>query len=197
MKRFSCIIAAAILFFALTSCSSNVKGTVSGDESSFDGVILEYLTANTTTEQIEANISGKDYIFQGNVISSNDGIDFEKAVNYYNEQKEKDNLISGYFSGLELQFSESIPKSIMWYDIFRKDGDIVADYAYVASNSLSTVDKIAPLKFGTNPAFYPFSSKLEDVFPTIVRVVCEYDDQLVEYYVCFVSGGFYNNPALS
>jgi|GEM_PF-5719224 hypothetical protein len=197
MKRFSCIIAAAILLLTLTSCFSNEKEIVSSDDNSFDGVVLPYLTGDETADCIKINSSDKAFVFQGNVISSDDGIDFEKAANYYNEQKEKDNLISGYFSGLELQFSESIPKSVMWYDIFRKDGDIIADYAYVASNSLSTVDKTATLKFGTNPAFYPFSSKAEDAFPTIVRIVCEYDDQLVEYYVCFVSGGFYNNPALS
>lgn len=139
---------------------------------------------NANMEHIEISLYGKEFVFQGNVISKDNDVDFEKIKNSFVEQKGNGNLVPDNPTILELRFLDVVPQAITWCDIYIRDGNIVCP----SLSKPQSVDEISAktiLPVGVNAVAALDSDMNADPAYKIIRFVCEYNDQTVEYVVFF------------
>ena len=191
------LLSCLLLFFLFPSCSLLEKKDVPEDDNSLnstDKIIAESFetydacTVNISIEKLEFEMASfeKEFVFQGSVIPKDTGADFEKIKNSFTVQKENGNLFSPIPAVLELHFSDAIPKSVTWYGIYINNGNIAYPGLSIPM-PLDNVDVKTILPIGMNLAAPLDSNSTSKEYYRIIRIVCEYGDQTVEYNVFLIA----------
>lgn len=176
-----------------SSCSLSEKETTPGDDNSLSstdkinpGSFESYdsCTVNMSIEKLETVFLGKEFVYQGSVIPKDSGVDFDKIKNTFVDQKENGNLFPVVPSVLELQFSDSIPQSVTWYGIYMSDGNIAYPSLSIPK-PLENIDVNTILPIGINLTPLLDADLTPKEYYRIIRIVCEYDDRIVEYNIFF------------
>jgi len=102
---------------------------------------------------------------------------------------ENDNLclMGGAVNKLELKFTETVPRSVTWYNHYYMDAEtrIFIYPSLQQKNTVENIDATVILPIGGNlVAPLESSTKGREMF-RIIRIVCEFDDQMIEYYIFF------------
>lgn len=173
----------------LSSCYSHEEGKVEGGANSLNSAESNAsygysCTANVNIEKLEIESFEHKYVFNGSVIHKDNGVSSEATKELLQSQLESKNIFPGC-TELVLQFADITPHSVTWYNHYYIDA-ITKDFIYPSVQQSKTIDNIDTtviLPIGINLAM-PLDSDLErrEVF-RLVRIVCEYDDQMIEYYI--------------
>ncbi|MCL2488740.1 MAG: hypothetical protein FWE80_08660, partial [Oscillospiraceae bacterium] len=184
MKRLISLIFTVLLLFMLSSCSSDEVKKGQQDDTLLNSSAqpatgpcepYDSCTVNISTEKLEMDFLEKGFVFQGDVMPKDDGVDFEKIEKSFAEQKENGNLFPASPRTLELRFSEAIPLSVTWYDIYMVNGNIAYPSISIP-RPLDTVGVKTILPIGMNMAMALDSDSTPKEYYRIIRIVCEYDD---------------------
>jgi len=191
MKRLICLILSVLFLFLVSSCFLLEKKEVSEDNSSLNStkpgdLVDTFRTANITVEKLEAESAlGHMYVFSGIKIQKDNGISAETTKEILQSQIESSNLCPAGGTDLELQFPEMIPQSVTWYNHYYMDAKTKAFiFSSIQQNkTVDTIEAAVVLPIGVNLAKTLDSNLETGEAYRIIRIVCEFDDQIIEYYI--------------
>jgi len=142
-------------------------------------------TATISKDKLEMDSNDATYMFDGVTIQKDDD-DYSAIKEYFKKQYEAGNLCHEDPTKLELQFADNIPQSITWSEYYyHLESD---SFLYGNPNSTSTVENVgenAILQIGINDSIVLNSSYPPKKCYRIIRIVCRYENQMVEYYIFF------------
>lgn len=190
MKRFICIIMLIILILAISSCSllkmiENPEENNSLTINKPGDLIDSFHTVNITKERLEIKTSlGFKYVFNGIEIQEDNGVNAETTNNLLKGQIENNNLCPTGETNLEIQFSDVMPRSVTWYNNYYMD--LYNGFIYSDLQQMHTIDNVnasVVLPIGIDIAVPLNANYPSDKHYRIIRIVCDFDTQKVEYYI--------------
>ena len=200
MKKYFAFIVASLLILILTGCDTNAADNelsanvaISEEDDSSDtfkvvAMVDSFNTANITEQKLEIETSfGHKYIFDGVIIQEDNGFDMRAVQELLQTQMDSIDLCPTGENDFEIHFIEAVPQSITWYNHYYLDAE-AKEYKYPTLQQTKTVGEVGTtliLPIGMNLAI-PLDSSVEgNEVIRVLRIVCEYNDQIIEYYVFF------------
>ena len=143
-------------------------------------------TVKITAEALEIETtSGDKYVFPGNGIEGDRGISVDSAKEQLQAQKKRGALCSSLDSTLTLEFPDALPDAVKCYNHYYLDDD-AQEFLYTDLQKTITVAEVkatTAIPIGMDMAS-AVSAVLSPVpHYRIVRIVCEFGEQTVEYYI--------------
>ena len=191
MKLLFCLAITAFLVFTLSSCSSQGKEKPLGGDGAFNSFIQgdEYdscYLVSISMENLEMTSSmGHKYVFSGNVVLEDYGVCPETVKELLETHTLNNESFPALINELILTFTGAKPKSVTCYYHYYSDmnGNLIYQ-SLQQIHSVENADDAVVLPIGTDHAVVLNSnhSEQKDHF-RIIRIVCEFDDNLVEYYI--------------
>lgn len=195
MKHFFCFMIFIAVLVMLSSCSFVEEKKGSKDPSSQSTaesgelVVTDvFSSVNIAGEKLEVTSSlGNKYVWNGTEIQEDMGIDLEVAREQLHAQIEGKTLCPMVSDDLELRFTDKIPTSIKWYNHYYIDAN-TEEFIYLTLQNNNTVadDEIgASVTFpvGTDLAAPLFASDPSPAYYRMLRIVCTFEDQTMEYFI--------------
>ena len=196
MKRVFYLAILIIFLFMLSSCSlpekqENFEDNISLDE--IDKIIGDpidaFYSANVTIEKLEVeSYLGNKFIFNGVEIPEDKGINFETIGDLLKAHIENDDLCPMGSGDIKFYFTKAVPHSITWYNHYYMD--LNGQFLYPSlwqTNTIDNVDASVVLPIGMDLAVSLDSHYPPKEHYRILRIVCEFDNQTIEYVVIFDS----------
>lgn len=193
MKRF--LLTLSVLFLLTFSCCSfsNEKDRVqeevdlSENTESFN-VSGSSCKVKINKDKLEISSDNETYIFNGITVQSNNDYAYSEIKEHFKKQYEDGNLSHNNPTELELQFEDEIPKSIAWCEYYydpELDSFLYSNMEVTSTVEEEEISENTVLKIGSNKSVILDSSSKPQKRYRIIRLVCGFDEQMVEYYIFF------------
>lgn len=140
--------------------------------------------ATINKEKLEIDSNNGTYIFYSNIIQDENNSNF-KLSEYFEEMLEAGSLCHQDPVELTLQFADEMPSAVMWCQYYYRAGE--GTFPNNSPEDTTTIDNVSEevvLQLGNNISVLDSS-----IHPTktyrIIRIICQYNSQTMEYYVIF------------
>ncbi|MCL1806641.1 MAG: hypothetical protein FWG31_02945 [Oscillospiraceae bacterium] len=140
--------------------------------------------AHISAEKLEMATPGVTYVFDGIMIEEDKGILPVECFDILTAQLERDDFLPGVGIDLTLDFTDEIPRSITWYNHYYMTTN--GGFLYHNLQQAELIDKVdtsVVLQTGLNLAAGLSSTYPPQEHYRIIRIVCEFDEKKVEYYI--------------
>lgn len=189
MKKIGYLIIIGFLIM-LSACASNEESFKQEKVDTMDNSFLSEkpletdCTAVINPEKLEIKSLEDAYTFDGKPLWADEASDFALRE-HFEERRAAGTLCHQDPTELTLQFSEEIPSALMWSQFFYREANEV--FPAELAEGLTTVEDVGeeivlPLGNNISLAYSDFQTQ-----PTyrIVRIICQYESEKVEYYAIF------------
>ena len=185
MKRLICLVLSFLLLLLLPSCSPAREDPEAEAPKELSGTVVSS-AVRITPEALEIETStGDKYVFPGNVIEADRGISAAAAAEQLQAQKARGALCPPPGTSLALEFTDAVPKSVACYNHYYLDAEgekfLYEDLQKTIFIEPTKASATVPIE--TDMAFALSSVLSPAPHYRIVRIVCRFETQTVEYYI--------------
>lgn len=189
MKRFLYLVISIVFLVILSSCASGEQSEMQEDIDAVSTIISEIpldtsCIATINIEKLEIESINGIYTFYGNAIQDENNSDFVLS-DCFEEMRETGILCHQDPVELTIRFSDEIPSVVMWsQNYFRAATDAFPNSTSKEPTTIENLNEEIVLQLGNNISVLDSSIHPEKTY-RIIRLICQYDNKNMEYYIIF------------